>query len=159
MEQFFKELDTAVFQARLTLTQDDSGNNDVWLNIKAANGTRLLITEVFMQMNAPVASGRSSQLEIRDSGGNMYKRFQSSSLGDNAYMTMGLGSDGNYTRSPQAPVILANDDKLVFRSASLAQNESYTIIVRGYLRGRLPTYDTSGSGATPSVASDYFIAV
>jgi len=74
-------------------------------------------------------------------------------------MHMGLGSDGNYTRAPKHSFTIVNDDKLLFRSASLAQNESYTIIVRGFIRGRLPNYDTTGSVGSVSVTSNYYIAV
>ena len=153
MREYFKELDTPIYQLRIEMTENDGGGS-VWIGIQTANGTRLHVTDLFMQMGT-VASARSSQIEIRDSSGNMFKRFASSSLNSNEFFSMGLGSDGVSNKTPLHPFTIANGDKIIFRASNLANNETYQVYVRGYIRGRLPTTSTAGSSNTPATNTIY----
>tara|TARA_Y100000004_G_scaffold163292_2_gene192551 strand:+ start:3884 stop:4354 length:471 start_codon:yes stop_codon:yes gene_type:complete len=148
--------DEAQYQASYRLTQDDVGTANVVFNINADNGTRLIITNILIKASN-FASGRSAYVQLKDGSNNaVFQNFAIGLVMDNNMFT--VPHEGNYAvnnESNQQLIPLNNGDYLNITLYNLAQNEYYDVIVRGYIRGRLPTIDTSGSSLTPTVTTNY----
>lgn len=152
--EYFKELDTAIYQAHFTVTGINGGGNLV-LQVKADNGTRLNITSILLRMSNTAAS-RVTYVEISDSADNIIQRFNIGLALDNN--TFVMPHSGNYTYNNESSaqnITLVNGDKLVVTAYSMADTENFQVFIRGYIRGTLPTTSTAGSSNTPSLTTNY----
>ena len=157
MQDYFKELDTAQYQASFTLTENDGGGTVV-LNVEADNGTRLYITQINLKMSV-VSSARQIYGYLQDSSGVIISTLMYDTTAySSTYLTFpNTGSiatnTANVTSAHYIPVI--NGDQLQFQGISLSDGESITVLIRGYIRGGLPVTSTTGSSNTPSLTTTY----
>ena len=155
MEDYFKELDTAIYQASFSITETNAAGGNLILNLNANNGTRLLITNVIIILTT-AAGNRSLYLNIQDKDDN-FMGYIARGLSMSANASFIFPHTGNLqanNSSAQQTISLVNGDgiKVFF---SVGQNESYDVYVRGYVRGKLPVASTSGSTGTPSLTTNY----
>ena len=155
MQDYFKELDTAVFQAKYTLVENNAAGGDLVFNLNANNGSRLVITNI--AINLLTAGGnRNLYMNIKDNDDN-FMGYVARGIALSANGTFIFPHTGNLqanNSTAQQSITLVNGDaiKILF---NVAQNESYNVYVRGYIRGRLPVADTAGSTGTPNLTTNY----
>ena len=157
MQDYFKELDTAQFQAQYIIKRGaTTGNLD--LAIKAANGTRLLVTSFHVVNNeGTIGANRSCFFLIRDSDDdNIYKLASWTMTAGSDYSIPHQGNANNADNRGNIQLIpLINGDQIVFRGLSFAPNEGCTVTIRGYIRGRLPNIDTGLSSGVITFTNNY----
>tara|TARA_Y100000004_G_scaffold163292_2_gene192553 strand:+ start:4782 stop:5276 length:495 start_codon:yes stop_codon:yes gene_type:complete len=160
MQDFVKELDTPVYQAKFELIQDGGGaGGTTRFRLKASNGTRLLIKKLYIKVTS-TASSRGVYIEHFDSNGERISyyfsdgSFASGSFASLPYTNTGNNNSGNNANSEN--IILVNGDMIVITMYSAGAGEGFDIIgVRGLIRGNLPVIDTTGSGGTANLTTDY----
>lgn len=149
-----KDFDEAIYQANFTVTENDGGGNVV-LQVRSENGTRLDITSILVRMSNTAAS-RSVYVDIKDSDDNEINRFAIGlSLDNNTFVVPHSGNYNYNNKSSAQNINLVNGDKLVITAYSMADTEFFRVLIRGRIRGRLPTTSTAGSSNTPSLTTNY----
>lgn len=154
-KEFFKELDTPIYQASYRLTQNDSGSNNVVFNIRTTNGTRLNLSSLVVKF-PNLTTGSSMSVLIKDSGDNYIQNLATGLSMDNNFFV--FPHAGNYTTNNETSsqtITLTNGDYLNVTVYNLEENGTYDVNLRGFIRGRPPTNDTTGSGATPAITTNY----
>ena len=156
--EYFKELDTAVYQGRFVFTQTDAGGGNTVFNIYTGNGTRLIID--YFNVRLSKSSGTSTQYYmLLDNGGNLLTyllRDITLSNGQQLNFPVSIGNNlaANNTSGMQK-IILVNGDTLQLYSASLAQNDNITVTIRGRIRGKSPVVDSSASSGSVSISTTH----
>ena len=151
-KEFFKELDTPIYQANIECTQTDAGGGNILLKLTAANGTRIMITHITLQTS--VSGGLRLENYVYDSNNDLIQilgldtSFAAGSILTYPSTGTAATNDNNITSSQY--IVLTNGDFLQFRLSSAPQNTILKVRVRGFIRGRLPTRSTSGSGGSIS---------
>ena len=67
MQEYFKELDTAVYQGKFTIT---AGGSDAKFQLISSNGTRLLIKSIHVQMSSTSAD-RDIRITLQNSSNDI----------------------------------------------------------------------------------------
>lgn len=156
--EYFKELDTAIYQNYYTLRQDDAGGGDIVIYIKADNGTRLLITNIIAS-TSNLTANRRVDIDTEDSSGQRLLNLAlDTSVATGSWLNIpstGLVANADNNKSNIQVIPMVNGDRIRIRMIGAAQNELLKFGIRGYIRGRLPSVDTSGSGGVISVSASY----
>lgn len=159
MEQYFKELDTPIFQAHLDITQTGGSGGDAVINIYCTNSTRLLLKSIQIKASGTLGGTRYFYINQNDTSNNTVCRLAYAvGLNANNNLTFPHGGNIQSNNSSGMQEVILMDDSIQI-SANLGSNEGFEVILRGLVRGRLPTYNTSGSTGSVSVSSDYYKAV
>lgn len=155
MQDFVKELDTAIYQARYRITQNNSGGQNTVLNIVADNGTRMIIDYASIKYSS--GGSRTTYIVLYDNDDNVTSYLAYAiSVGTNSNLT--VPSSGNIqsnNSSGMQKFIIANGDYIQFYGFSLQQNEYIDVTVRGRIRGRLPLVNTSLSTGDVTLTTSY----
>ena len=128
-KEYFKELDSAIFQAHYRITQNDGGNKDTLFNLYANNGTRLIIDYIGIKYGT-TAANRTTYIQAKDSDDNTLSQL---------VYAVSIGSTGNFTfphsgniqnnnSSGMQKIILAGGDSIRIFGANLADGEYYDVV-------------------------------
>lgn len=148
--------DEAQYQGSFRITQTDAGGGTLEINIEANNGTRLIIDSVMVAV-PNTSSGRSVYVRGYDSADNEMQRFSFVGLDNQKVFIPSTGREANNANNitNKQFINLVNGDYLNVNGFTFAQNEYFDLIVRGYVRGRLPTVSTTASTGTISLTTNY----
>lgn len=157
MNDYFKELDTAIYQANYKLTQTDAGGGNLVLRVYSTLGVRLMITSINIQSS--VSGGLRLENYVYDSNDDFISNlgldtsFGAGSILNFPSTGQPATNDNNMTSAQN--VVLANGDYLRIRLSSAPVNTQLQVRIRGFIRGRVPSIDTSASGGTVSLSTIY----
>lgn len=156
MQDYFKELDTAIYQGSFRVTDNDGGSATLALNIYSGNGTRLMIDSIKVSL-PNTSAGRTIYVRVFDSDDDELQRFAFVGMDNNSIFLPSTGREANNANNitNKQFVTLVNADYLSIEGFTFDNAEYFDVIVRGYIRGRLPVVDTSGSSATPALTTNY----
>lgn len=156
MNDYFKELDTPVYQGSFRITQTNSSGGTCEINIEATRGSRIMIDSAMVVL-PNTASGRTIYIRVYDSDDNEIQRFAYVGLDNQRVFipSQGLNANGANNATNKQFFTLVNGDYLNVHGFTFAQNEYFDLRVRGYVRGRMPNVTTTGSTGDVTLTTNY----
>ena len=94
MNDYFKELDTAIYQGSFRVTDNDGGSATLALNIYSGNGTRLMIDSIKVSL-PNTSAGRTIYVRVFDSDDDELQRFAFVGMDNNSIFLPSTGREAN----------------------------------------------------------------